>query len=305
MLYTVKLPETGKINAIIVHKMGFIPICMNASIPNPFHTIVAEFYQVFAYPKPAQRLNVCDCGRCVHPDFEREMRTLSLRELQKAHIYEYIRTVSLIGAVSLEAERPDEVRYFLPRMVELFTQGKELHHSIEVYFKRVGECVAHFTPTEMALWQRFCNEYLMALLSIYPYEKIDWKVKDIGNDLFNYVVMFHIGCADIQPFLAFWATQNTPQSTLNYVLNAYGEYWGERYHTYPPACSWHNEFANDYPELKIIMENWLNHPQHKAHFVNCLLDLSADEIQKYHDAYDKMGIWAYNSIDDLFDILTE
>lgn len=269
------------------------------SVNNPFLAIIQEFYQVFDYPKPSQKLNVCDCPCCMHPDLEREMRTLPLHEVSKIHISEY-----LTGA-TCEDERPDEVRYFLPRMVELFAQGEELHHSIEVYFRRVGECVVHFTPTEMALWQRFCDEYLATFLNTYPYETINWKVKNIANELFNYLVMFHIGGADIQPFLAFWATQNTPQSTLNYVLNAYDQYWGNRYHTYPPACSWSNEFANDYPELKIIMENWLNHPQHKAHFVDCLLNLSADDIQKYHDAYDDMWIWAYNSIDDLFDILTE
>lgn len=42
-------------------------------------------------------------------------------------------------------ECPDEINYFLPRMVELFTQGQELHHDVEIYFRCIDECAAHFS----------------------------------------------------------------------------------------------------------------------------------------------------------------
>lgn len=266
---------------------------------NPFTKIVAEFYRVFAYPAPYQQLNVCNCGYCMPSDLEEEMRKLPLREISQRHIYEYI------TGVTGETERPNEVRYFLPRMVELFTQGEELHHSVEIYFQRVGNCVASFTPTEKALWNQFCMAYLSTLLNIYPYEEPDWQSDNLLNDLFSCLLMFHIGGADIQPFLDFWAKQNTPQYTLNYVANAYPHYWWNRYTTHPVVYEIGNAFAEDYPEYKIMLKNWLDNPQHKAHFTDCLLALSKADIQQFHDEYQDVWVWALGAVDYLFDVLTE
>lgn len=259
---------------------------------NPFQTIIDEFYQVFDYPKPTGFLNVCTCGVCVDEKLELEMRTLPLRELTQIHLYEYV------SSVKDKIERPNELKYFLPRMVELFTKGENLHHSTEIYFERVGNCPkGSFTTQEMALWNKFCYEYLKTLLNVYPYECLKWK----QDCVFSCLLMFHIGGADIQPFLDYWATQETPQSTINYVFDT-GYGYLTNYYSQSVEYELNMAFAQDCPEFEPMIENWLANPKHKQHFSNCIANLNSDDIDKFYAEYDFVKEMDYVSC--VFDALT-
>lgn len=261
-------------------------------IENPFQTIIDEFYQVFDYPKPTGFLNVCTCGVCIDEKLELELRTLPLRELTRNHLYNYNDTAKD------PIERPDELKYFLPRMVELFTEGENLHHSTEIYFQRVGNCQkGSFTEKEMNLWNKFCYEYLKAFVNIYPYERLKWQ----QDGVFDCLLMFYIGGANIQPFLDYWTMQNTPQSTINYIFSSAYDYWNN-YYPHPVDYKIDMVFAQDCPEFKSIMKHWLDNPKHKQHFTNCIVNLSNDDIDRFYAEYEYAKRNDYISC--VFDALT-
>lgn len=81
-------------------------------------SVIDEFYQVFNYPVPTEPLNACVCGCCMDDKLELQMRTLPLRELTTEHFYQYN------NAAKDEIEKPNELKYFLPRMVEIFVQNE-------------------------------------------------------------------------------------------------------------------------------------------------------------------------------------
>jgi hypothetical protein len=63
---------------------------------------------------------------------EREMHMLPLRALSERHFYEYN------NSVKSDVQPEDEILYFLPRMLELLTQGAQLHR---YWVKRSTMCL--------------------------------------------------------------------------------------------------------------------------------------------------------------------
>lgn len=81
---------------------------------------VRRAYDVFgAYVAPNQPLNVCTFC-CMDEELEREMRAVPLRKLKRQHFYEYG-----TGAKSVDGQSADEVKYLLPRLLELLAAGEE------------------------------------------------------------------------------------------------------------------------------------------------------------------------------------
>lgn len=245
-------------------------------IPTHFQPIIEKCYDIFRYPRPISPVNACTCPICLDPKLELEMRQLPLRELTRQHFYEY--NTSPTGM----PENPNEVKYFLPRMIELLVQGESLHHSEPLYFWRVGACPKDsFSTEEMAIWQQFAQMYLTQLLHE--------PVHDFP-DLFDYILMFYKGHIDIKPFLHYWQHDDSPQAVLQFVHSTYWEYC----HNTPID----NPFADNDPEYKHIMQTWLNNPQHKQQRAKQLLNLPPDFVQKYNKEFDANG-----KIDYLFDLL--
>lgn len=95
--------------------------------------IIDEYYQVFAYPKPSALHNICyPC--CVSQEVVKDLITLPLKQLGQTHLYDYN------TSAKDRVEIPSEIKYFLPRLIELLAQGESLDHSVELYFERVGHC---------------------------------------------------------------------------------------------------------------------------------------------------------------------
>lgn len=240
--------------------------------------IIQKCYQIFDYPPPSEPLQACTCPICLDPELEREMRNLPLRELTATHFYEYN------GGVIDKTQNSNEIKYFLPRMMELFTQNEELHHSLEIYFARVGYAPkSEFTATELAIWQQFADTYLDKLLTQKP---------DYLNDVFAYLLMFHKAHIDIRPFLQRWQNNDTPQAVIHFVHASWYYY------------AWQlekldNAFADDEPEYQQIMKNWLDNTEHKQQIVRQLLNLPTKIVQQYCEEYD----YPDGRIDYLFDVL--
>ncbi|UYZ80831.1 hypothetical protein LP109_11715 [Moraxella bovis] len=146
----------------------------------------------------------------------------------------------------------------------------------------MGNCPkGSFSTQEMALWNKFCYEYLKVLVNVYPYERLKWQ----QDGVFDCLLMFHIGGANIQPFLEYWETLKTPQSTINYIFSSAYDYW-VNYYPHPVDYKIDMVFAQDCPEFKSIMKHWLDNQKHKQHFTECIINLSNDDIDKFYAEYE-------------------
>lgn len=241
-------------------------------------------YDVFGKcSPPTAPLNACTCPICLDPALELELRCLPLRELTQKHLYQYN------SAAKDTVEKSDEIKYFLPRMIELFVQGEPLYHSTELYFERVGNCPnGSFSPKEQAVWQQFADAYLDEMLKTFPWERYErFKFHD---DIFNILLMFYKGNIDIQPFLQRWRNTATPQAIVSYIDESYW-FW----------CTYDiiNSFADDLPNFREIMKRWLFDESNKNYFIEQILSLDNHVVEAFYAWNERYGM-----IEHLFDLMT-
>ncbi|RRD67073.1 hypothetical protein EII19_07475 [Comamonadaceae bacterium OH2310_COT-174] len=229
---------------------------------------IEHAYCVFsACPPPAGPLDVCmPC--CVEPEMEEQLRRLPLRQLTPKHLYEYN------NSAKNDVQSIAEVGYFLPRLLELIAQGKEVHHSTELYLDRLGRCPADsLSPEQWQAVQAVAQAMWAQSLNRYPWEN---ESTQIGYTLFDTLLMWHKGGLDIQPLLDLWLHTDTPQATLQYADSAWFGYWDE-------GCI-SNAFADDQPEYQQRMTAWLSDEAHCLTFARRLLVLDlarAPDVDKW------------------------
>lgn len=217
---------------------------------------VRRAYEVFGhYTAPLHPLDVCTAC-CMPEEFEREMRAVPLRKLKRHHFYEYS-----TGAKSVDGQPADEVKYLLPRLLELLAAGEETHHSIELALDRVGRCPADaFSAEERAVLEAFMLASFDACL------RGEWAAEGIWYDLEDPLALLvmadHAGLA-LEPLLRHWARHESAQSTIRFVESTYWGFWPEHKIT--------NPFASDRPRLQKVFKDWMLAPTTKTAFTTKLL----------------------------------
>ena len=123
-----------------------------------------RLYDVFGHcHAPKAMLDVC-IACCMDADLEKEMRRVPLHKLTEKHFYAYN------GTAKSRVQPVDELRYFLPRLLELLAEGAELHHSTELYLERLGNCDwSAFSPDECAAIDAFALAYWSDFLATHPW----------------------------------------------------------------------------------------------------------------------------------------
>ncbi|MFW2176832.1 MULTISPECIES: hypothetical protein [unclassified Moraxella] len=234
--------------------------------------------------RPTQPLNACTCPMCLDPKLEQEMKTLPLAQITAKHFYRY--NSSPLNKV----QNANEIKYFLPRMIELFVQGEYLHHSTELYFERVGNCPADsFSPKEQAVWQQFADAYLDEMLKVYCWEYS--TIYKWHSSIFDVLLMFYKGNIDIQPFLQRWRNTQTPQAIVNYIHESYWDFWCDG--------GYKNPFADDLPKFREVMDDWLNDESNKGYFIEQILNLDSQVIEEFYAWNGRYGL-----VENLFDLMT-
>ncbi|RMX11758.1 hypothetical protein EBQ24_00465 [Allofranklinella schreckenbergeri] len=227
---------------------------------------IADCYEAFSrYRAPAFTLDVCmPC--CVEPEMEEQLRHLPLRQLTPKHLYEYN------NSAKNDVQSIAEVGYFLPRLLELIAQGKEVHHSTELYLDRLGRCPRDsISPAQWQAVQAVAQALFADCLARYPWERGGpWN----GCTLFDVLRMLHIGGLDIQPLLDLWLRTATPQATLHYANAAWFDYWldGGRVN---------NAFVKDRPDYITCVDKWMRHEAHRLLFSQRLLALETARIPHF------------------------
>ncbi|MES2608849.1 MAG: hypothetical protein V4679_01345 [Pseudomonadota bacterium] len=224
------------------------------TLPPALHEAVDAAYAAFQHHgAPAGMLDVCmPC--CVDETTERELRRLPLRQLTARHFYEYN------GSAKSSEQPADELLYFLPRMLDLLAQGKELHHSTELYLDRLGNCRANaLSPKERSTVQAFALAFFREGLGRTGPDASPFD----GANAFDILLMFHKGGVDVQPLLAHWLCDERPNAVLHYADASYWDFWGKH--------EIQNAFAEDQPEFREAMKAWLLDAGNRKRFAQKIL----------------------------------
>ena len=225
----------------------------------PLEAATQAVYQTFAkYQAPHGLLDVCT-GCCMDAELEREMRCLPLRQLTREHFYQYN------DSAKSQVQPADEIKYYLPRMLELLAQGARLHHSTEIYLDRLGRCLADaYSSDEKAAVLGYARAFFAEGLAQW---EPDSEGLFQGEHAFSILLMWDYAGVSIQPLLGDWLADDREAATLNFVDSYYWEYW-----TNGGAIS--NAFAE--APFHAAMQAWLNDPQVKAAWAHKLLKLTED-----------------------------
>ena len=163
--------------------------------------IVEKAYQTFAKYKLKEPIDVCtDC--CMSKSNAELLQRINLKEAPKELIYEYN-----TGA-STETTPINEVKYFIPKFIELATNFDFPSHSSELTFKRLEQHnEREFESKEIEVLNEFAERYFLYCLKTYPlpdYESID-----------NIIIMLAKGNFNINNILKVWEENIIDESTLH------------------------------------------------------------------------------------------
>jgi hypothetical protein len=156
--------------------------------PDALKAAIDEAWRVFDIPAPMD-LGVCtDC--CMDPRLAAEMQATPARALSETHVREWY------GAAFASDPTYAQVAWFLPRVLEMLSDGKDVAHvGDEVVFARLPPTgfPDRWPERQVAVLNRFALAYLeMRLVSEQP---LDW------GELDRLLCMFGQGGFDMGPLL--------------------------------------------------------------------------------------------------------
>lgn len=213
---------------------------------------VRRAYDVFDRHKaPNLPLNVCT-SCCMPAELEQEMRTLPLGKLTVRHFYEYC-----TGAMGDLVQPAEEIRYLLPRWLELVAAGEETHHSTELTLDRVGRCPeGSFTVEETGVLAEF-------MLAYFDHELDDGNPAVNASDPLAVIIMASTAGLSVAPLLQHWTNHPGTASTALIVRSTYWDFW--------PDGELANPFAECGAGLRAAFKAWMLAPETREAFKAKLL----------------------------------
>lgn len=257
--------------------------------PTTVDGAVERLYSVFAQHRaPQHTLDVC-LFCCMNAALETEMRQLPLRKITTRHFYAYN------DSAKSERQPVDELKYLLPRMLELIAAGEEIHHSVALYLDRLGNCErTDFSDAEHQAIAAFALAYFAQTLRQHP-----WQMgqKCLLQNAFDVLLMFDIGGVDIQPLLALWLSDEAPAATLNYVYCGLYNFWQNR-------CI-SDAFAVDRSQYLERLLSWLMEQSHRSVFAQRILELDMNAMDSTPMSYYGQAITLQEMAALVFDWMTD
>jgi hypothetical protein len=253
--------------------------------PQTIKEAVTNLYAAFKrYEAPSQTLDVC-LGCCVEPKIEREMRELPLESLYRHHFYRYN------DSAKSEIQPASEIKYFIPRMLDLLSKGADLHHSMEIYLDRLGRVPeGTFSDTEKKALDDFALVFFAVGLEQMPFLEGGFFQR---QDAFTVLLMFETGGFDISPLLEHWSQQNANEETLNYAYSTLWNFWDD-------DGVIGMAFASDRPKFREQMKTWILDSKNRQTFARkidtCIANASEEfllgtinNFDSHHDILNKVS----------------
>lgn len=252
-------------------------------LPAATHGVVERLYAVFKSYEAPHCLDVCThC--CMDAALEVEMRRLPLRQLTAKHFYGYN------DSAKSDPQPADELKYLLPRMLELLAAGAEIHHSSELCLDRLGNCEAGaFSTEEYTAIEAFALAYFAQCLSQHQLQSGGRLVEEA----FDVLLMFDIGGVDLSPLLKYWLQEETVPATLHYVSSGFYDF----------PCN-RNVFATDRPQFQEVLKTWLTDESNRRTFADRILKLDMSAIDQTAICYYGSQITPKEMAETVFDLIT-
>lgn len=250
--------------------------------PQTVGQAVANLYSTFRrYKAPTQTLDVC-LACCMDVKLEREMRQLPLASLCRNHFYQYN------NSAKSQVQPASEIKYLIPRLFELLSQGVDVHHSTEIFLDRVGRVPEDtYSDAERKALDDFAFEFFAAGLKQMPFEENGYFQRD---GAFSILLMFDIGGFNVKPLLEHWLRQDTEVATLHYAYSTLWHFWLDGGEIGMP-------FACDRPAFRETMKTWINEPKHRQLYTKRILDCATQLAPEVLQA----GIGNYQTHEDVLD----
>jgi hypothetical protein len=249
---------------------------------------VERLYEVFsAYPAPSYCLDVC-LVCCMDESLEKEMRELPLRQIGVKHFHAYNDTAKS------EVQPADELKYLLPRVLELLADGADMGFSPERYLERLGNCEAGaFSAKEYEAIEAFALACFAARLSQHQWESGEGHSGDVA---FEFLLMFDIGGIDLRPLLEHWLKDESVAATLHYVNAGFYDFWHGQKIT--------NAFATDRLRFQEVMTAWLTESSYRQIFAHRILKLEMNNLDQTPTCYYGSRITPQDMAETVFDLIT-
>jgi len=249
---------------------------------------VERLYTVFSgYPAPSYCLDVC-LVCCMDEQLEKEMRELPLRQISVKHFHAYNDTAKS------EVQPVDELKYLLPRILELLADGADMGFSPERYLERLGNCEAGaFSAEEYEAMDAFALAFFTGRLSQHQWHSGEWHA---GDAVFECLLMFDIGGIDLQPLLDYWLKDESTAATLHYVNAGFYDFWHGQKIT--------NAFATDRPRFQELMTAWLTESRHRQTFARRILKLEMNNLDQTPTCYYGSRVTPQDMAETVFDLIT-
>ena len=217
---------------------------------------IEEAYRLFAPYNISLPLTVCDCGNCITEKEQKLLITTPLRELSRDLIETYISAM-----FDNEDKAIVELRYFLPRMLELLSVGETLY--IDEGFS-LSRC--HFERThiwkegEIAFMERFAKAFFD--------EVLEEESPDLCDSVEDWLVCFGLSGLPIAPLLNSWLQQADKVMALYY----FEEFLTHSFRSVGIAFK-HSYFKDKRPELNEQITTWLTAPHTQRTFLQATENL--------------------------------
>ncbi len=217
---------------------------------------IEEAYRLFASYSITPPLTVCDCGNCITGEEIKTLVSTPLRELSRDLIYTYISAM-----FESEDKAICELRYFLPRMLELLSQGESLY--IDEGFS-LSKC--HFERTH--IWKKEEIAFMERFAKAFFDEVLEGESPHLYSSAKDWLVCFGLSGLSITPLLDSWLKQADKvkalydfQELLSDSLRPIGIVFK------------HSYFKDKRPELNEQITTWLTASQTQQTFLQATENL--------------------------------
>jgi len=229
--------------------------------------IIEYSYKLFEKYTIGSTLDVCKrC--CVSDADEAILINTPLREISSSDL----RVGYFASARSYSYQELLEMKYFLPRILELVSNFDFPCNSVEEVFLRLAlNTPERWTNEELQLLSDFSVEFFKKCLSYYPYSPD-------GDDISTYLTMFTVANFQLKPILDTWAATENIESTLQFK-DFFIQEFNNQASTYFQS--------EEVEELNKTVSNWLNDAAIKNRFLGKIdkilsenSNLDTDSIQE-------------------------
>ena len=219
---------------------------------------VEHAYATFAGYKPGrEQVSVCRCGQCIQPESEFVLLNAPLRDIDHYPLADYTYAANREGEPGFD---PNELRYFLPRMLDLVAQeNPPCFSEPEPTLRRLRECKYRETwpAAEVAAVDDFYSALMAERLSA-PTRVWTTRNGDLpsSEDVGDILCMIVIGGGDLARLLGEWDANPDQRATHHLAAQILGLKLSEDCGTGFSTAFWSND-----TDARDAFHDWLLRPQ--------------------------------------------